>query len=187
MKLSKAGLLFIKSKEGWENKVYLDSAGLSTIGVGHLIMTPVDKHLTEVTGKDPRVIVKLTDDEVLKLLQLDVAIFERLINEEVKVELTQNQFDALVAFVFNVGAGAFKKSTLLRKLNEEKPKEVLAEFLKWVNAGKKYIKGLYVVRVAESKIFNNDYTEIKKDDKLDSSSLEHLNSLVLGYKLMGEE
>lgn len=194
MKTSKSGLLFIKAKEGWENKPYLDSAGLSTIGVGHLIMTPVDAHLTEVTGKDPRNVFRLTDEQVNILLKADVSVFEKALNELIKVDLTQNQFDALVAFVFNIGVGAFKKSTILKRINDKKFDEAADEFLKWTNAGGKFVAGLAVVRFAEKAIFEDnqivDSTLAdavsfvrKKGGTLSQSSIDHLESLILGYKI----
>ena len=99
----------LKKLMEWEDVVlhrYRDAAGLWTIGCGHLIQPGED------FSKG------LTTEQVLDLLADDLTRFEAAVNSKVTVELTQNQYDALVSFAFNVGVGAFQKSTLLKKLNQ---------------------------------------------------------------------
>lgn len=114
----------IKKAEGWMPKVYKDQAGLPTIGYGHLLTSEEKK---QKTFEDK----ELTEAEGEALLLKDVARFEQAINTMVQVELTQNQFDALCDFVFNVGTTAFGTSTLLKKLNRGEYEAVPAELKKW--------------------------------------------------------
>jgi len=109
--------------EGNVLHIYKDQAGLDTIGVGHLL-TADDK----ATG---RFMNGITDQQSLDLLRHDVSSAEAAINSLVRVPLTQNEFDALVDFVFNLGKGALQVSMLLKKLNAGDKKAVPTEFLKW--------------------------------------------------------
>jgi lysozyme len=86
-------------------------------------------------------------------MQHDLKIFERAVNGAVKVPLTQNQFDALVSLSYNIGVGAFKKSTLLKKLNSGDYKGAANQFDVWVNAGGKRLAGLVRRRAIEKKLF----------------------------------
>jgi lysozyme len=104
MKISENGLAIIKESEGFKPAPYLCPAGYWTIGFGHRILS------TES-------FISITEAEAEQLLIKDVGIAENCINNLVKVPITQNQFDALVSFVYNVGCEAFKNSTMLRLLN----------------------------------------------------------------------
>ena len=86
-------------------------------------------------------------------LRQDVAESERAVNQHVHVPLTQHQFDALVSFVFNLGAGNFRTSTLLKKLNARDYDGAAQEFGRWVQAGGKTLPGLVRRREAESALF----------------------------------
>lgn len=103
MRTSPAGISAIMQREGFSATPYNDAAGFS-IGYGHFIKPGED--LTHVTM-----------EQAGELLRQDVAAAENAVNSLVLVELTQSQFDALVSFVFNVGVGNFRRSTLLRRLN----------------------------------------------------------------------
>lgn len=118
MKMSDKGLAVLMLREGKRNKAYRDTKGIWTIGVGH-------------TG--PEVVEGLvwTDAQVISALQLDIVKCEDAINQNVRVGLTQNQFDALCSFIFNVGVGAFTRSTLLKKLNLADLSGAASEFDKW--------------------------------------------------------
>lgn len=113
----------IQMAEGTVLHIYKDQAGLDTIGVGHLL-TSDDKS----SGRYKK---GITESQALELLRDDVGKAERAVETLVKVTINQNQFDALVDFVFNLGEGALRKSTLLRKLNEGDYAAVPAEFMKW--------------------------------------------------------
>uniref|UniRef100_UPI001B316D19 lysozyme n=1 Tax=Pantoea ananas TaxID=553 RepID=UPI001B316D19 len=95
----------------------------------------------------------ITGEQADKYLREDLLVAELTINTNVKVKLTQNQFDALASFVFNLGSGNFVKSTLLKKLNAGDIAGAADEFGKWVNAGGKKLAGLVKRRAAEREVF----------------------------------
>ena len=108
MAIAKSTLSFITKEEGLRNKAYKDSKGLWTIGVGHLIK-PDEKHLLTAT---------LTDQEVEELLQSDLKWCQDAVDNHVKVPLTQNQYDALYSLCFNIGETNFKRSTVVKRIND---------------------------------------------------------------------
>jgi len=118
MKISQHGLDLLIAREGKRNTVYLDTVGKPTVGVGHM-----DESL--VVGD------VWTDEQVEATLQADLARFEDAINDSVTVGLEPYQFDALVSFAFNVGVGAFKSSTLLKKINLHRFEEAALQFDRW--------------------------------------------------------
>lgn len=140
MKISKKGLDLIKAFEGLELKAYKDSVGILTIGYGS-------------TGSHVRPGMVITKEQAEELLKQDVSRFEGGVNDVVKVPLTQNQFDALVSFSFNLGLGNLKSSTLLRKLNASDYYGAANEFLRWNKAGGKVLNGLTRRRQAEKDMF----------------------------------
>jgi lysozyme len=100
----------------------------------------------------------ITVDEADAFLEADLKTFEDAVNELVSVKLNQNQFDALVSFVYNVGIGNFKKSTLLKMINQSNFTEAAEQFLRWNKAGGKVLKGLENRRKSERELFikNNE-------------------------------
>lgn len=138
-KLSCSGLEFIKQWEGCRTNAYQCSAGVWTIGYGH------------TKGVTKGMMISHTQAD--KLFLQDVKEFEDVVDELVTVPLNQNQFDALVSFVFNVGKTAFKDSTLLRLLNTGNYKAASSQFNKWVYAGGVVIPGLVARREAEYQLF----------------------------------
>lgn len=141
MKTSPRGIELIKRFEGVRLKVYKDAAGLPTIGIGHLLK-PGEKFpggITEAQAED--------------LLRNDLADAEKAVATSVTVQLAQHEFDALVSFTFNLGGGALRKSTLLKKLNAGDRKGAAAEFGRWTKAGGKELAGLVKRRAAERKMF----------------------------------
>jgi len=132
-KTSDKGVALIKAHEGLRLNAYLCPAKVWTIGYGH----------TSAAG-EPKVVqgMRITRAEAETILRRDLATFERGVNRLVKVALTQNQFDALVSFAFNVGLGAFERSTLLKKLNAGRYKDVPAELMKWTKGGGRELPGL---------------------------------------------
>ena len=123
MKMSDAGLKMLKELEGSVKHIYRDSAGLDTIGVGHL--------LTEDEKKTNKFKDGLTDEQIIDLLREDVKHAENAVASLVKVNLNQNQIDTLISFTFNVGRGALASSSLLRKLNAGDHDAVPVELMKW--------------------------------------------------------
>lgn len=143
MKTSQQGLDLIKHFEGFEPKPYVCSAGKITIGYGHVILP----------GEDLTV---LTQAEALALLARDMEKFEALVHMMVTVDLTQNQFDALVSFCYNCGPANLQKSTLLKHVNANNPERAAGEFKKWVFAAGKRLRGLERRREAEKKLFRGE-------------------------------
>lgn len=152
VKTSQAGIDFIKRHEGLRLTVYKDQAGLDTIGYGHL----------NVPGASYQQITAIQAEEILRR---DLARGETAITKSVTVPLSENEFDALSSFVFNVGPGAFQKSTLLKKINAGDKAGAANEFTRWVfitdpNTGQKVVSnGLMKRRTAEKAVFaNGDYS-----------------------------
>lgn len=143
MKISEAGIYLIKRFEGLELESYQDIAGVWTIGYGH----------TETAGPNQ----KISEREAEELLRRDLGPRERSIEQLVGVALNQNEFDALVSFVFNVGANAFKNSTARKRLNRN-DRVGAAEALAWwnkatVNGVLREVLGLTRRRAAERALF----------------------------------
>lgn len=124
-RLSAQGIAALRELEGVRTRVYYDEAGLPTIGVGHLLR-PADVGLGGKHGVFPGEIFAaaaarwprgMTPEEVDGLLAADLVPFEAAVSSSVRVPLAQHQVDALIIFAFNVGVGAFSRSTLLRALN----------------------------------------------------------------------
>lgn len=158
--LAAAGLKLLEKFEGRERRAYKDSAGLWTIGIGHLIkpdeMAKYVGRVVTIDGK-PRGSIEITDAEVDRLAQQDTAIAEAWVRRLVTVPLTENQRHALVSFVFNLGGGSLASSTLLRKLNASDYEGAAGEFPKWnkarVNGVLTEVKGLTARRLAEQVLF----------------------------------
>ncbi|MDY4594133.1 MAG: lysozyme [[Pasteurella] aerogenes] len=145
MKISERGINFIKSEEGERLTAYQDIVGVWTIGVGHtgyVDNKPVSKGM------------KISQDKSRELLLKDLRRFEKTINDSVKVPLKQNQYDALVSLAFNIGEGAFARSTLVRKLNALDYQGASVQFLVWKNAGGRVSKGLLNRRKREKGMFD---------------------------------
>ena len=154
MKTSDFGRAFITRWEGCHLKAYLCPANVWTIGVGH---TAAMGNPTPVSG------MKITQDEADAILARDLSQIERDIIASVKVKLAQKQFDTLVSFVFNVGIGAFRKSTLLKKLNAGDYAAVPSELMKWTRAGGKVMQGLVNRRKAEADLWRGAPTDQKPE------------------------
>ena len=127
--LSPSGLAAIERREGTRLAAYRDTAGLWTIGCGHLL-TKDELSSGKILGEDWRDgISQQTCDQLLRT-DLDEAI--KAVNVLVEVPLLQHQFDTLVSFVFNVGAHAFQQSTLLRLLNEGQLTAIPGQLRRWI-------------------------------------------------------
>lgn len=131
----------MKQWEGLRTKAYRDAGGVWTIGYGH----------TATAGSPvPRRGQVITESEAERILLRDLTQYEQAVEDLVKVKLNNNQFAALVSFTFNVGIGAFKKSTLLKKLNNGNFNAIPTELTKWTKAGGKKIQGLVNRRAGEA-------------------------------------
>ncbi|HYY92981.1 MAG TPA: lysozyme [Pyrinomonadaceae bacterium] len=155
MQMSQHGLQLLEQWEGFKLQVYKDSAGLPTIGVGHLITKSEQASGTiNIAGVPVKYAGGLTQQQVTDLLAQDVVPAQNAVNNGVKVALNQNQFDALVSFTFNVGVGAFTGSTLLKVLNQGQYDQVPTQLLRWTRAGGKVVQGLVNRRNNEIKLWN---------------------------------
>jgi GH24 family phage-related lysozyme (muramidase) len=141
MKTSEVGRELIKEFEGCKQVAYQDSVGVWTIGYGHT------KDVYE-----GQLAIKKTCD---RFLEEDLDEFEGYVDSYVKVELNQNQFDALVAWTFNLGPGNLSESTMLRKLNEGDYDAVPDEMRRWNKAGGEVLNGLVRRRDAEAGLFSS--------------------------------
>lgn len=143
MKTSEAGLNFIKQREAFRSEAYQDSGGVWTIGYG----------TTFIDGKPVQPGMKITEQEALALKAKDIEKFENIVNKSVKVALSQNEFDALVSLAYNIGGGAFARSTLVRKLNAGDRAGAAEEFKKWNKVKGQEVQGLTNRRNMESEMF----------------------------------
>jgi lysozyme len=142
MHLSAVGLELLKKSEGFRERVYSDVAGFSTIGFGHRL-TPAESYLNGIT-----------QSQAESILASDIAIAEEAITRLVQVSLTQGQFDALVDFVFNLGAGRLAASTLLRYLNAGKYDDAAWQLLAWDHAGSRQLPALKLRRESEFRLWS---------------------------------
>ncbi len=140
MRTSDAGVALVQGYEGLRLTAYRDSVGVLTIGYGH-------------TGADVKQGMTITRDEAERLLRDDLHDAETAVEKAVRVPMTQGQFDALVSFVFNLGAGRLQTSTLLRKLNDRNYIGAADEFPRWNKAGGEVLAGLTARRGAERALF----------------------------------
>ena len=149
MRVSKKGLELIKKHEGFKSKPYLCPAKVPTIGYGNTFYPDG----TKVTMQDK----PLSKDMADLLLSLVVKDFEAGVSKLVKSDINHNQFDALVSFAYNLGLGALKKSTLLKKVNENPCDITISnEFAKWDKAGGKRLRGLTLRRHDEAVLYFTD-------------------------------
>ncbi len=162
-KINKASLDLIKSFEGLRLNAYQDSVGVWTIGYGHTAMAGLPK---PVRG------MSITTQEAEALLLSDLKKYEKPVIDLVKVPLNDNQYGALVSFVYNLGAGNFKGSTLLKKLNQGDYKSVPNEMMKWDKAGGKRLAGLTRRRKEEGKLFMSPVSGVGMPIKAPVSPVE---------------
>ena len=164
------GIELIKSFEGLRLTAYKCPAGVWTIGYGYTGL---------VDGKLITSGMTITAAKATELLKKDLASFEAAVNGCVTAPITQNMFDALVSFAFNVGAGALRRSTLLKKLNAKDYSGAADELPKWNKAGGKVLNGLVRRRMAEKELFMLGAAEL---DKKPSAGFSVGDSVILnGY------
>ena len=147
MKISQEGLSLIKKFEGCELEAYKCAAGVWTIGYG--------------STKGVKEGDTITQEEADELLLHEMEEYEGYINDMVTVDLKQNQFDALVSWVFNLGSSNLSSSTLLNRLNNKVWDDVPAQIKRWNKAGGKVLQGLVRRREAAALLFEGkDWQEI---------------------------
>lgn len=141
MIISQKGLDLIKKFEGFSNKEYICPAGKATIGYGHVI-------LASESFQEP-----MTRLEAENLLKKDLEPRQKSLNGFLKVNLSQNQFDALMSLIYNIGTGNFQKSTLLKFVNDRLFDKVPDQFRRWSYVNGKVSKGLLNRREEEIKLW----------------------------------
>jgi len=144
VKTSDNGRHFIEQWEGLFLHTYNDGVGVPTIGYGH------------TTAAGPPAVhygMTITKDQADQILAADLHSVEVDVQRLVKVPINQNQFDALVSFTFNLGAGALAKSNVLRAVNSGHFSEVPGDMMAWVHGGGHVMLGLVRRRKAEGELF----------------------------------
>lgn len=173
MRASLEGINLIKSYESLKLKAYLPTPNdVWTIGYG----------TTVINGRPVHEGMEITKHQANLYFVEDLTKFERVVNKYVKVKLTQNQFDALVSFVYNIGEGNFRRSTLLRKLNDEDYVGAKEEFKRWNKQAGKVLRGLTRRRESEAKLFgrylNNDIPDKDVEEQL-KQELSELEEVII--------
>ena len=141
MKTSNTGIDLIKHFEGCELKAYICPANVWTIGYGHT---------KGVLDGDV-----ITETQAHEMLVEELIEYENYINNAVTVSLNQNQFDAMVSWVYNLGSGNLNSSTLLKVLNSGDYAGVPEQIMRWNKAGGKVLAGLTKRRQAEADLFGH--------------------------------
>ena len=139
MNISNKGIELIKQFEGCRLKAYQDSVGVWTIGYGH----------TEGVSEG----MEISQHQADIMLSSDLVKYAKYINEYVTTVLNQNQFDALTSWVYNLGPGNLRSSTMLKVLNEGSYNDVPYQIKRWNKAGGQVLKGLVRRREAEAELF----------------------------------
>ena len=139
MNISNEGLSLIKKFEGCELNSYKCAAGVPTIGYGSTHGIEMGMSISKARAEE--------------LLLEDISKFEDIVNESIKVSLSQNQFDAMVSWTFNLGGGNLKSSTLLKVLNGGDYEDVPNQIKRWNKANGKVLEGLIRRREAEALLF----------------------------------
>lgn len=145
MKTSETGVALIKREEGFASRQYICPAGKLTIGYGHVIK-PSEKFDT------------LTETQADILLRGDLLYYESAVNQCISVDISQNQFDALVSFAYNLGTKSLLGSHLLQYLNDGKIQDAANEFPKWdhmhdAQGNAVEVQGLKNRRITEQQLF----------------------------------
>lgn len=133
----------IKKYEGFRPHAYQDSVGVWTIGYG----------TTRINGQPVKAGMTITEDQALQLVQQEVNKLWSQIEQISRVNLNQNQMNALVDFAYNLGFNALKTSTLMKYINQSKFDQAANEFTRWVYADGKVLPGLVKRREAEKQLF----------------------------------
>ena len=139
MHISQKGIDLIKVSEGLKLEAYQDSVGVWTIGYG--------------TTRGVKQGMRITAAQAEEYLKTDVARFEPELSALVKVPLSQNQWDALMSFVYNLGSANLASSTLLKFLNAGDYARAADQFTRWNKAGGTVLPGLTKRRAAEQALF----------------------------------
>lgn len=147
----------VKHFESFYSKAYLDPVGIPTIGYGTIQYS---------NGNKVKLGDTITEDDAINEMMLELNQKFKAIKDSIKVPLNTNQWDALLSFAYNVGEGALKNSTLLKKVNEGNFDEVPSQFMRWINAGGRPLAGLWRRRLAEALLFQGKLYKIPESSKI---------------------
>lgn len=142
-KIPKIATQLVAYFEGFSPTVYVCAAGVKTVGYGHALKQ----------GEDEKFKNGITEEEGRELLEQDMLQAGGSVYRLTKVSLSEGQYAALISFCFNLGGGAYQRSTLRSMLNREEYLEAADEFPKWCWGGGKRLAGLYKRRIRERQIF----------------------------------
>ena len=138
------GFSLIRTFEGFSPFTYSDVGGIPTIGFGHAIRT------------GERFIEPISGQQAQELLERDTHAAVTTLSRLIKPSTTQNQFDALTSFTYNVGVGTFMRSSVLRKHNDLDDAGASAALLRYDHVGGKVVRGLTARRNLEAKLYLMD-------------------------------
>lgn len=143
MQISHNGVEFIEDAEGFKATAYKDTGGVWTIGYGttHIDGQPVEQGMT------------CTQQQAELWMEKDLAPVQTIINQSVKVKITQNMFDALCSFTYNLGGYAFSHSTMCTLINQCKFASAADQFNRWVYDNGRVVPGLVSRRAREKAVF----------------------------------
>ena len=170
MKISKRGIDFLIAEEGNIPYAYYCQANQKTIGIGMVIKYLSKKQLALLDRIDfnevnqiGKILPAIEDDNTVYTISKDICelilkeklvMFENAVNENISIELKPHEFDALISFAFNVGIHNFKKSTLLKKVNDNaSATEIMKWFYVWNKGGGEILPVLIGRRKREAKLF----------------------------------
>jgi lysozyme len=157
MKISRAAINLIKKYEGLRLNAYRCSAGVWTIGYGHTSAAGAP----EVTPG-----MKISKQEAEDIFEKDIQQFAKGVENLIKVSVSPNQFGAMVSLAFNIGLSAFKKSSVLRFVNQKRFDDAADAFLLWNKAKGKVLKGLVRRRAEEAELFSStDGVDVRVPDE----------------------
>lgn len=144
MRISDRGLALIKQYEGFSATAYTCPAGYLTIGYGHIVKAGEPRQITEVQAE--------------QFLRHDVTVAEQAVKRLILTNINQDQYDALVSFTFNLGAGALQRSTLRACVNRSDHTGAASQFGRWIYGGGRKLKGLIHRRNAEKSLYLTEPT-----------------------------
>lgn len=168
----------VQSLEGSSARMYADSNGNMTIGIGHFIEHPVDTKLEQITSTPTAEVIALTTDQIIQLFHLDLGETEWHVSQLLgDISLEQHQIDAIVSLAYNIGSGNFAGSTLLKRLLAGNLSECPDAILLWQGPTK--LPGVLKRRLIEASIFN--FPQVILDgyglpENLENEALEILTS-----------
>ena len=161
----------IKAIEKFEAKPYKDVKGVWTIGYGttYIDGAPVSQTTPEIT-----------EAKASELFTRDLALFEAAVKSVVLVPVTQSMFDAMVSLTYNIGAGAFRKSTLVKEINSKNYAAAAEQFMEWIYSGGKIITGLQTRRQSEKTWFLREGTGESGTGTVQTASMSIRSARIIG-------